>query len=94
MELRVLRYFLAVAQQRNITKAARELLVSQPTLSKQLADLERELGVKASISKPVQKKLFNLQTKQPLIFKKNKLLLGHSQLVLAKVLECNGSWKY
>ena len=38
MELRVLRYFLAVAQQRNITKAARELLVSQPTLSKQLAE--------------------------------------------------------
>lgn len=49
MELRVLRYFLAVAQQRNITKAARELLVSQPTLSKQLADLESELGVKLFI---------------------------------------------
>ncbi|MBB1069940.1 LysR family transcriptional regulator [Limosilactobacillus sp. RRLNB_1_1] len=49
MELRVLRYFLAVAQQRNITKAAQELLVSQPTLSKQLADLESELGVKLFI---------------------------------------------
>lgn len=49
MELRVLRYFLAVAQQRNITKAARELLVSQPTLSKQLADLESELSVKLFI---------------------------------------------
>ena len=49
MELRVLRYFLAVAQQRNITKAARELLVSQPTLSKQLADLESELGAKLFI---------------------------------------------
>lgn len=49
MEFRVLRYFLAVTQQRNITKAARELLVSQPTLSKQLADLERELGVKLFI---------------------------------------------
>ncbi|WP_295730431.1 LysR family transcriptional regulator [uncultured Limosilactobacillus sp.] len=44
MELRVLRYFLAVAQYENMTKAARELLVSQPTLSKQLADLENELG--------------------------------------------------
>lgn len=49
MELRVLRYFLAVAQQRNITKAAQELLVSQPTLSKQLADFENELGAQLFI---------------------------------------------
>lgn len=49
MELRVLRYFLAVAQYQNMTKAARELLVSQPTLSKQLADLEDELGAKLFI---------------------------------------------
>lgn len=34
MELRVLRYFIAVAQYQNITKAAQELLVSQPTLSR------------------------------------------------------------
>ena len=49
MELRVLRYFLAVAQKRNITKAAQELLISQPTLYKQLADLEDELGVQLFI---------------------------------------------
>lgn len=49
MELRVLRYFLAVAQYHNFTKAARELLVSQPTLSKQLADLEDELGTQLFI---------------------------------------------
>lgn len=49
MELRVLRYFLAVAQYQNMTKAARELLVSQPTLSKQLADLEDELGAQLFI---------------------------------------------
>lgn len=49
MELRVLRYFLAVAQYQNMTRAARELLVSQPTLSKQLADLEDELGTQLFI---------------------------------------------
>lgn len=49
MELRVLRYFLAVAQHQNFTKAAHELLVSQPTLSKQLADLEDELGTQLFI---------------------------------------------
>lgn len=46
MELRVLRYFLAVAHAESITGAAQMLRVTQPTLSRQLADLEGELGVR------------------------------------------------
>ncbi len=44
MELRTLRYFLAAAQEENITRAADILHVTQPTLSRQMMDLERELG--------------------------------------------------
>lgn len=46
MELRVLKYFLMAAREENITKAANLLHVTQPTLSRQLIQLEEELGVK------------------------------------------------
>ena len=44
MELRTLRYFLAAAQEGNMTHAADILHVTQPTLSRQMMDLEKELG--------------------------------------------------
>jgi len=44
MEIRVLEYFLAVAREGTITAAAEALHITQPTLSRQLGDLERELG--------------------------------------------------
>ena len=44
MELRVMKYFLAVAEEGNITKAADRLHLTQPTLSRQLRELEEELG--------------------------------------------------
>ena len=44
MELRTLRYFLAAAQEENVTRAADILHVTQTTLTRQMMDLERELG--------------------------------------------------
>lgn len=44
MEIRVLQYFLAVAREKSISGATEALHLSQPTLSRQLKDLEDELG--------------------------------------------------
>lgn len=49
MEIRVLRYFLEAVREGNITKAAGRLHISQPTLSRQLKELEEELGKKLFI---------------------------------------------
>lgn len=49
MDIRLLRYFLAVAREENITKAAESLHISQPSLSKQIMELEQEIGKKLLI---------------------------------------------
>ena len=49
MELRLLRYFLAVAKEQSITGATEILHVTQPTLSRQLTELEEELGTQLLI---------------------------------------------
>ena len=46
MEIRVLRYFLTVVREENLTKAAEGLHITQPTLSRQIAQMEEEMGVR------------------------------------------------
>ena len=45
IETRLLKYFLAIAREQSITRAAESLFLSQPTLSRQMKELEVELGV-------------------------------------------------
>lgn len=45
MKIRQLEYFCAVAEEKSISAAARELHVAQPPISRQIAQLEEELGV-------------------------------------------------
>lgn len=46
MEIRILRYFLAVVREESITKASEALHITQPTLSRQLSQMEKEVGVR------------------------------------------------
>lgn len=48
MDIRVLRYFLAVAQEESITKAAESLHIAQPSLSKQMMELSKQLLIRGS----------------------------------------------
>lgn len=44
MEIRTLQYFLTIAREKNISKAAEYLHMTQPTLSRQMKELEEQLG--------------------------------------------------
>ena len=49
LDMRLVHYFLVVAREQNMTRAAAELHISQPTLSSQIASLEKQLGMKLFI---------------------------------------------
>lgn len=66
MEIRVIRYFLSIAREGSITNAANFLHVTQPTLSRQIRDLEEELGQKLFIRGSHSMTL----TKEGIIFRK------------------------
>jgi DNA-binding transcriptional LysR family regulator len=75
MELRHLRYFVAVAEYRNFTRAAEHSFVAQPALSQQIARLERELGVA----------LFARDKHAVELTPAGQLLLPHATRILADV---------
>lgn len=77
MELRHLRYFAAVAEEQNVTRAAERLRVSQPPLSRQIRDLEDELGVA----------LFARSAKSLRLTEEGKLFLGEARAVLQRADE-------
>ncbi len=74
MELRDLRYFVAVAQQRNFSRAAEQLRVSQPALSEQIRKLEDELGAP----------LFERTSRGALLTDAGQALLPQARAVLAQ----------
>ena len=92
MELRILQYFLMVAREKNITRAAKQLHMTQPTLSRQLMQLEDELGKPLFIRgkrKNSQMRVFYLEEEQKkfyhLLIKQNKRLLKVKKKWLVKL---------
>jgi DNA-binding transcriptional LysR family regulator len=77
MELRHLRYFVAVAEEENVSRAALRLNVSQPPLSRQIRDLEAELGVE----------LFTRTAKSLNLTAEGRLFLGEARSILQRVDE-------
>lgn len=77
MELRHLRYFVAVAEEENVTRAAERLHVSQPPLSRQIRDLEQELGIA----------LFERSAKSVRLTEAGRLFLNEARAVLQRADE-------
>ncbi len=84
MELRVLRYFLAVAQEESISAAAEYLHLTQPTLSRQLMDLEKELGKKLFIRGG---RKLTLTEEGLLLRKRSSEIIGLVEKTQAEVME-------
>ncbi len=74
MELRHLRYFIAAAEQENVSRAALKLHVSQPGISRQIRDLEEEIGFK----------LFERSAKSLKLTKAGRIFLTEARAVLQR----------
>lgn len=77
MELRHLRYFVAVAEEKNFTRAAERLCIAQPPLSRQIQQLEEELGVT----------LFARGSRPLKLTEAGSFFYAHAQQLLAKTAE-------
>ncbi len=75
MELRHLRYFLAVAKERNFTRASEALGIAQPPLSRQIRELEEDLG----------QTLFDRESRPVALTDAGRLLLDHAERVMNSV---------
>lgn len=75
MEIRVLRYFLAVVREESFTKAAELLHITQPTLSRQIAQMEEEMGVR----------LFDRRTRKVVLTNDGFLLCRRAEEILELV---------
>ena len=84
MELRHLRYFVAVAEELNFRKAAETLSITRPALSKQIKDLENEIGVKLLDRDTVSVSL----TKAGEMFQNDaRALLAHAEKAIERAIE-------
>ncbi|EUJ33865.1 regulatory helix-turn-helix lysR family protein [Listeria floridensis FSL S10-1187] len=72
MEIRLLRYFLAAAEERNVSRAARALHITQPTLSRQLKEFEESLGAE----------LFVRQNKELVLTEAGQFLKSRAEEIL------------
>ena len=77
MELRHLRYFVTAAEERNISRASARLRISQPAVSRQIRDLENELGIR----------LFDRQTNGLQLTEAGEAMLAHARIVLRRSVD-------
>lgn len=82
MELRVLKYFLAIAKEENMSRAAEILHVTQPTLSKQIKDLEEELGKKLFVRSNYS---MHLTAQGQILYKRARDIVGLAEETVAEL---------
>ncbi|MFV0514712.1 MAG: LysR family transcriptional regulator [Jhaorihella sp.] len=78
MDIRQLRYFVAIAEARSLSEAARKLHVAQPSLSQHLSNMERELNVK----------LVERSPRGSVLTAEGKILLRNAQEICGKLEQC------